>query len=100
MPCSASPVRLFDSVGGDMNTRRTWVAGLILAMATPALAAAADSGVTLPAGTTLQVKLMTTLTSKTSKTGDKFTGIIEHPINVNGKDLVPDGSFVEGHVSF
>jgi hypothetical protein len=83
-----------------MKTRRAWVVVLILAMALPVLAAAADSGVTLPAGTTLHVKLMTTLTSKTNKTGDKFTGIVEQPINLDGKSIVPDGSFVEGHVSF
>jgi len=83
-----------------MKTTKAWVAALILSMAVPIFMLAANGGVTLPAGTTLHVKLMTTLTSKTSKTGDKFSGIVEQPITVDGKTVVPDGSFVEGHVSF
>ena len=83
-----------------MSTIKCWIAGLMLSMVVPIFAPAENSGVILPAGTTLHIRLATTLTSKTSKTGDKFTGIIEHPVNIDGKTVVPDGSFVNGHVSF
>lgn len=71
---------------------------------TPAPAAAgvpvADGRVTLPAGTTLRVRLTTTLTSKTNQTGDQFTGVVDQPIAENGTTIVPEGSQVTGHVAF
>jgi hypothetical protein len=54
----------------------------------------------VPAGTTLHIRLSTTLTSKTNKTGDKFSGIVQKPVIADGKTIVPDGSFVDGHVAF
>jgi hypothetical protein len=58
------------------------------------------SGIVLPAGTSLHVRLQTTLTSKTNKTGDKFTGYVEQPVVSEGKTIVPVGSLVDGHVVF
>ncbi len=76
------------------------VASLLVAALAPALGLAADKGVTLPAGTILHVRLTTTLTSKTNKTGDKFTGVVQQPVTANGNTIVPEGSLVEGHVAF
>jgi hypothetical protein len=53
----------------------------------------------LPAGSILHVRLSTTLTSKTNKTGDKFTGMVTQPVIAGDKTLVPEGSMVEGHVT-
>jgi hypothetical protein len=76
------------------------VAALLSILAVPVWALAADSKVLIPAGTVLHVRLETTLTSKTSKTGDKFTAVLEQPVNVAGKEAVPRGSIVKGHVVF
>jgi hypothetical protein len=54
----------------------------------------------IPAGSLLHVRLLSTLTSKTSKAGDTFTGIVTTPISVDGKEIIADGSTVEGHVAF
>jgi hypothetical protein len=54
----------------------------------------------IPAGTTLRVQLDTTLTDKTNKTGDTFTGDVREPIYVNGKQVVPQWSTVSGHIAF
>ena len=54
----------------------------------------------IPAGSILHVRLSSTLTSKTSKTGDKFSGMVTQPVVSGDKTLVPEGSMVEGHVSF
>ena len=59
-----------------------------------------SAGVILPAGTTLHVRLETTLTSKTNKNGDKFRGIVDQPVMANGETIVPKGSLVSGHVVF
>ena len=55
---------------------------------------------TVPAGSLLHVRLTSTLTSKTSKTGDPFTGMVTQPIVVDGKEIIGTGSTVEGHVAF
>jgi hypothetical protein len=76
--------------------------GLLAGMLAPALLAE-DTKVspqTIPAGSLLHVRLSSTLTSKTSKTGDPFTGMVTQPIVVDGKELVQTGSTVEGHVAF
>ena len=54
----------------------------------------------IPAGSLLHVRLTCTLTSKTSKPGDPFTGIVTTPITVDGKEVIAAGSSVEGHVAF
>lgn len=56
------------------------------------------AGIILPAGSALHIRLQTTLTSKTNKTGDKFTGYVFQPIKVDGKTVVPVGSLADGHV--
>jgi len=56
--------------------------------------------VLIPAGSVLHMKLTTTLTSKTNKSGDSFTGQVSQPIVVNGKEVVPKFSEVVGHVAF
>jgi len=54
----------------------------------------------IPAGSLLHVRLTSTLTSKTSKPGDPFTGVVTQPIVVDGKEVIAAGSSVEGHVAF
>lgn len=68
--------------------------------ATHTTAAKAYKGLLLQAGSSLHVRLQTTLTSKTNKTGDKFTGFVEQPVTTNGQVIVPRGSLVDGHVVF
>jgi len=112
-----------------ITARRTLLTSLLLAVALPCLALAAQqnaqennlasnaaagasttttkaktqnkfAGIVLPAGSSLHVRLQTTLTSKTNKTGDKFSGYVEQPVTVDGKTIVPVGSLVDGHVVF
>jgi outer membrane lipoprotein SlyB len=54
----------------------------------------------LPAGTTLEVRLMVTLSTKTNQDGDPFTGQIMEPIFARGEEVIPVGSTVEGRVTF
>ncbi|HUZ45025.1 MAG TPA: hypothetical protein VMW54_00160 [Terriglobia bacterium] len=83
--------------------KSTTIASNVPAMegaATHTAAAKAYKGLLLQAGSSLHVRLQTTLTSKTNKTGDKFTGFVEKPVTTNGKVIVPRGSLVDGHVVF
>ncbi len=54
----------------------------------------------IPPGTTLHVRLGTTITSRTNKPGDTFTGIVDQDIVSGDKTVIPQGSTVSGHVAF
>jgi len=53
---------------------------------------------TLPAGTTIPVRITQTLDSATTQTGDKFTGVIASDIVDNGMVVLPAGTPVSGRV--
>lgn len=76
------------------------VTGLAGVLILPALAGGADADVTLPAGTVIETRLTTLLSSKTSENGDPFTASIVEPIFSGGQEVVPAGSTLEGHVTY
>lgn len=82
--------------------RRFTSLALALAMSSifPVALRAAGDTVTIPAGTVLETRLTTLLTTKTSENGDPFTAKIMDPIFNGGEEVVPAGSMLEGHVSF
>jgi hypothetical protein len=81
-------------------TTKTALAVFLSVLTLPVWGLAANTKVLIPAGTILHVRLETTLTSKTSKTGDKFTAVLEKPVTSEGREAVPRGSIVKGHVVF
>jgi hypothetical protein len=77
------------------------LAALAVGVVFPALAAAADEEtVTIPAGSTLHVRLMTTLSTRANQQGDPFSGKVVEPIIYEGVEVVPAGSILEGRVAF
>ena len=69
--------------------------GVILLAAT----AAAQNNVSLPAGTTVKVKLENTLATFSSKTGDAFSGRVTEAVMLDGKEVIPVGATVQGRVT-
>jgi len=59
----------------------------------------AQSGITIPAGTPLTIKLENTLTSFSSRPGDPFQGRITTPVIIDGKTAIPAGATVQGRVT-
>lgn len=55
--------------------------------------------VTIQEGTTLHITLNTTLSTRTSRPGDRFTAEVREPIYVNGREAIPYGTKIEGRVS-
>src|SRR5260370_606541 len=53
----------------------------------------------IPADTAIAVVLDQTISSKTNKSGDKFTATVESPIEVEGKVAIPKGARAEGVVN-
>ena len=52
----------------------------------------------VPADTMIAVVLDQTISSKTSKPGDKFTATVESPVEIDGKIAIPKGARAEGVV--
>lgn len=52
----------------------------------------------VPADTVISVVLDQSISTKTSKTGDKFTATVESPIEIDGKVAIPKGARAEGVV--
>jgi hypothetical protein len=59
---------------------------------------AKSRSVTISEGTPIQIRTETTLSTKSAKTGDAFTATLAEPIVVDGKEVAPRGSQVEGRV--
>lgn len=61
--------------------------------------ALAQNNISLPAGTSMKVKLETALATSSSKSGDAFSGRITEAVLLDGKPVIPIGATVEGRVS-
>ncbi len=59
----------------------------------------AQTGSPVPAGTTLMVRLDTTLATFSNRVGDPFQAKVTQPVVVNGSTLIPVGATVEGRVT-
>jgi hypothetical protein len=71
-----------------------------LALVMGAAASAAENPIDLPAGTELQVRLTTTLSSKGTENGDPWMAKTMDPIFAQGREVVPANSTVAGHVTY
>ncbi|MSO22858.1 MAG: hypothetical protein EXQ58_06295 [Acidobacteria bacterium] len=72
---------------------------LCVVRAAPAILAQATETYTVSDGTRIQVRLETTLNSKTHRSGDRFTAKVVEAIMIGGKEVIPAGTTVEGRVS-
>ncbi|HMK31867.1 MAG TPA: hypothetical protein VK473_19440, partial [Terriglobales bacterium] len=71
---------------------------LSLMLLASASSKATSSGVVIPAGTRISVRMNGALASQTAKAGDIFSGTLASPIVVNGQTLFPSGSAISGRV--
>ena len=61
---------------------------------------AASDAQMLPVGTALRIRLETRLSTSMSKPGDRFAGRVIEAVTLNGKQVIPVGASVEGHVTY
>ena len=60
---------------------------------------AAQTNLSLPAGTAVMAKLDTTLATFSNKAGDPFQARVSEAVVLNGKTVIPAGATVEGRVT-
>src|SRR5512141_1400915 len=77
---------------------------LMLGVAIPAAAQTANPATgqtedyTIPEGTEFKLQLHTTISSKTSKVGDRVLTTLYDPVYVYDETVLPKGSRVDGHI--
>jgi hypothetical protein len=49
-------------------------------------------------GTPIYVRLQDSLSSATAETGDSFSAVLDEPLSIDGKTLVPEGAEISGRV--
>ena len=70
------------------------ILGLLALFATTALA----DELALPSGTGIKIKLETSLSTSTTKAGDAFSGRVTEAVKQDGKEVIPVGATIQGHV--
>jgi hypothetical protein len=76
------------------------LSALTLAAGPAGVAADEGSNIPLPAGTELQVRLTSALSTKNSDNGDPWVGRVVEPIFAQGREVVPASSRVDGHITY
>ena len=56
------------------------------------------TNITVPQGTSIAMRLHTTISTKTAQVGDRFQADVSAPVHVSGVLAIPQGSHVSGHV--
>ena len=64
-----------------------------------AASALAQNNISLPAGTSVKVKLENTLATFSSKSGDPFSARVTEAVMLEGKPVIPIGATVQGRVT-
>jgi hypothetical protein len=59
----------------------------------------APVAVRVPAGTTLEVRVDQALSTERNREGDKFRATLEVPVAIEGREVLPRGARVAGHVT-
>lgn len=72
---------------------------ILLGLTLLAATAIAQTNSAVPAGTSLMVKLDTTLATFSNKPGDPFQAKLTQAVMLNGQVLIPAGAVVEGRVT-
>jgi hypothetical protein len=54
--------------------------------------------IAIPAGTVVNCRLLQTLSTKLNYQGDPFTATVTEAVVVNGRQVIPVGAIIEGHI--
>lgn len=77
-----------------MVKRAFWVAcGIALSVSL-----ARAETISIPAGTTVNCRLLQTLSTKLNYQGDLFTATVSEPVEIDGRQVIPIGAILEGRI--
>jgi hypothetical protein len=96
--CIAAAVSLAAQTKPSAGTPRREAPAATAAAENPAPEAAAAAAFALPPGTAVYMKLETPISTRTNSRGDRFSGRVTQPVNLNGRTVIPVGAAIEGRV--
>jgi type IV secretion system protein VirB10 len=67
--------------------------------AVPSLLTAPSQSITVPAGTTIQLTLVSIIKSKSTAQGDTVRAVVAFPVTIGNQMAIPAGTYVEGVLS-
>lgn len=85
-----------------MHNQRKVISSAALAVALIIVLGASTLGrdvLTVPLGTVIPLRMDTSLNSNSTRVGDSLTATVSRPVTVNGRQAIPEGTKVEGHVT-
>lgn len=62
-------------------------------------ASASTPPVVIPQGTPFEARVNETLSTARNHEGDRFTAALERPVDIGGREVLPRGSRIQGHVT-
>jgi hypothetical protein len=77
-----------------MVKRAFWIACTI----TLSVSLAQAESISIPAGTTVNCRLLQTLSTKLNFQGDPFTATVTEPVEISGQRVIPVGAFLEARI--
>ncbi|HEX9119416.1 MAG TPA: hypothetical protein VF840_02650 [Terriglobales bacterium] len=63
------------------------------------VATSTDLMAALPVGTAVKMKLETAISTRTNKSGDRFSGRVTEGVTLNGRTIIPVGASLEGRIA-
>lgn len=72
---------------------------LAVLLATFGVSTALAESYSIPSGTTVHCRVTQTLTTGLNHQGDSFTAAVSEPVVMDGRDVVPVGSTIEGRIA-
>ncbi|HVN81214.1 MAG TPA: YMGG-like glycine zipper-containing protein [Terriglobia bacterium] len=78
---------------------RSYLVALGLTLASSNSLAQATQSYTVPDGTRIQAKLESTINSRTNRQGDRFSAKVIESVMLEGKEVIPAGTTLEGRVA-
>ncbi len=77
---------------------KRFAVGLFVMLVVLGMSLGALAATTVPAGTTVSVRLVDSLSSAKNKIGDPFAATVDVPVVIDGKTVIPRGARVNGEV--
>ncbi|MBI4464936.1 MAG: hypothetical protein HY647_09555 [Acidobacteria bacterium] len=78
---------------------REQIGAIMLGLSLAAATASQAASVTVPAGVTVSVRMTDALDSKKNRAGETFRALVDSPLTVDGKVVIPKGAEAIGRVT-
>lgn len=83
-----------------MKSLKFYISFVVALSISTVLTASNNPQAAIPAGTSIDVELTSTISTSANQVGDPFTAKVEDPVFAHGQEVIPAGSLLRGHITF